>query len=247
MTSDSLSLADFEVLSFDCYGTLIDWETGLLDALEPLLAQAPERPTREQVLEAYAAAESEAEEEHPDEPYPTILSRVWSALAGQWDVAGDAEAREAFTRLVGDWPAFPDTVEALAFLKQRYKLVILSNVDRASFAVTNRRLKVEFDHIITAQDIGSYKPDPRNFAALVAAVEAMGTPRGKLLHVAQSLFHDHVPARAIGLATCWIDRRAGLEGGGATRAPGVDVSPDFTFPTMAALAEAASSAGSRTE
>jgi 2-haloacid dehalogenase len=231
-------LNHFEALSFDCYGTLIDWETGLLAALEPLLARAVARPPTDDVLEAYGVAEFGAQQAHPGDPYPQILSRVWLALASKWGLADDADERERFARSVGEWPAFPDTVEALKRLKARYNLVILSNVDRASFARTNHRLEADFDRIITAQDVGSYKPDPRNFEALVAAVESMGIPRGKLLHVAQSLFHDHVPAQAIGLKTAWIDRRAGMAGGGATRQPEAQVRPDFIFPTLGALADA---------
>jgi len=232
------SLDEFEALSFDCYGTLIDWERGLLAALEPLLALALVRPRPDEALEAYALAESEAEESYPAEPYPQILSRVWLDLASQWGAADDPQERDYFAHSVGDWPAFADTVDALKRLKRRYKLIILSNVDRASFARTNRKLEVEFDRIITAEDLGSYKPDPRNFEALVAAVEGMGISRSKLLHVAQSLFHDHVPAQAIGLSTAWIDRRAKLPGGGATRQPEADVIPDFKFPTLAAFAAA---------
>ena len=233
-----LDFSKFTWLSFDCYGTLIDWETGLLAALEPLLARVEPRPDLDEVLEAYASAESEAEEQHPTELYPEILSRVWTALAAHWGVADDAAERQRFAESVGDWPAFPDTADALRRLKARYKLIILSNVDHASFARSNQRLEVEFDRIITAQDVGSYKPDPRNFEALVTAVEQMGVPRAKLLHVAQSLFHDHAPAKAIGLSTAWIDRRAGLEGGGATPRPAVEIRPDFIFPTLAALADA---------
>jgi len=232
------SLNDFEALSFDCYGTLIDWETGLLEALAPLLARAATPPTRDEVLEAYALAESEAEEKYPAEPYPQILSRVWLDLASHWDVPDDPLLRQAFAGSVGDWPAFPDTAEALERLKRRYKLIILSNVDRASFARTNRLLGVEFDRIITAQDLGSYKPDRRNFEALVTEVERMGIRREKLLHVAQSLYHDHVPAQAMGLSTAWIDRRSGKAAGGATRRPKADVRPDFVFPGLAALADA---------
>ena len=232
------SLNDFEVLSFDCYGTLIDWETGLLEALAPLLARVATLPTRDEVLETYALAESEAEKKYPAEPYPQILSRVWLDLASQWNVADDPVLRQAFAGSVGDWPAFPDTAEALERLKRRYKLIILSNVDRASFARTNRLLGVEFDRIITAQDLGSYKPDRRNFEALVTEVERMGVGRDKLLHVAQSLHHDHVPAQAMGLSTAWIDRRSGKAGGGATRRPKADVRPDFVFPGLAALADA---------
>lgn len=226
-------------MSFDCYGTLIDWEAGLLDALEPLVARARPQPDPNEVLEAYAAAESAVEEEHPAERYPQILSRVWRVLASRWSVADDAAERERFAQSVGDWPAFADTVDALRRLKARYRLIILSNVDRASFTRTNRRLGVEFDAIITAEDLGSYKPDPRNFEALISTVERMGVPRSNLLHVAQSLFHDHVPAKAMGLTTAWIDRRVGRAGGGATRLPGAEIQPDFTFGTLAALADAA--------
>lgn len=238
MTETRPSLTQFEALSFDCYGTLIDWETGLIEALEPLLARASPRPPVKDVLEAYAQAEVEAEADHPADPYPEILARVWSALAAHFGVAEDDAERERFAHSVGDWPAFADTPGALKRLKECYKLVILSNIDRASFAKSNRRLGVEFDRIITAQDLSSYKPDPRNFEALVAAVESMGIPRGKLLHVAQSLYHDHVPAKRIGLATAWIDRRAGMEGGGATVPPEGGVKPDFVFTTLGALADA---------
>ena len=192
MTGTSPTLSQFEALSFDCYGTLIDWETGLLEALEPMLVRASPRPSNTQVLEAYAAAEGEAETAHPTDPYPEILSRAWLTLAKRFGVAGNAVERERFGHSVGNWPAFPDTSDALKRLKRRYKLIILSNIDRASFAMSNRRLGVDFDRIITAQDLGSYKPDPRNFEALVAAVEEMGLARQKLLHVAQSLYHDHV-------------------------------------------------------
>ena len=238
MTQTRPRLGQFEALSFDCYGTLIDWETGLLQALEPLLARASPRPTTRVALEAYAEAEVDAEAAHPADPYPEILSRVWAALASRWAVADDREERRRFGQSVGAWPAFPDSPDALRRLKARYKLVILSNIDRVSFGESNRRLGVEFDRIITAQDLGSYKPDPRNFEALVETVEAIGVPRSKLLHVAQSLYHDHVPAKAMGLATAWIDRRAGQEGGGATLPPETPVHPVFIFPTLGALADA---------
>jgi FMN phosphatase YigB (HAD superfamily) len=126
----------------------------------------------------------------------------------------------------------------LARLKRRFRLIVLSNIDRTSFALSNARLGVEFDAIVTAQDVGSYKPDPRNFEALLRTAGELGVGEGRLVHVAQSLFHDNVPAKAIGLPTAWIDRRAGRAGSGATPAPPVDVRPDWTFPTLAALAEA---------
>ena len=127
-------------------------------------------------------------------------------LGAQLDAPVSDEEAAAFGASVPDWPAFPDSPEALARLAARYRLIILSNVDRTSFAGSNRRLGVTFTSILTAQDVGSYKPSPRNFAALAAERERLGIPEGRLLHVAQSLFHDHVPAKAAGLPTVWINR-----------------------------------------
>src|SRR4029077_6964767 len=149
----------------------------------------------------------------------------------------DAEAN-AFATSVPDWPAFPDSADALARLGRRYKLIILSNVDRVSFAGSNRRLQATFASVLTAQDIGSYKPAPRNFQALLAEAARLGISKGKLLHVAQSLFHDHVPAKAAGLPTVWIDRRHGKAGSGATPEPETALTPDWTFSSMAAFADA---------
>ena len=157
------------------------------------------------------------------------MARRWSAASTDRDAA-------AFGASVGDWPAFPDSPEALAYLKRHYKLVILSNVDRASFGASKRRLGVEFDAIITAQDVGSYKPDPANFRALLKRLTGMGIDKSRVLHTAQSLFHDHVPAKAAGLATCWIDRRGG-QGWGATKPPETQVTPDFRFISMAEMAQ----------
>ena len=149
----------------------------------------------------------------------------------------DADA-EALAVSVPAWPAFPDSAEALTRLSSRYRLIILSNVDRDSFAGSNRRLGVTFTSILTAQDIGSYKPSPRNFAALEEEVARLGVAPGRLLHVAQSLFHDHVPAKAAGLPTAWINRRHERPGWGATPAPPSEVTPDWTFTSMAAFADA---------
>jgi 2-haloacid dehalogenase len=136
------------------------------------------------------------------------------------------------------WPAFPDSAAALQYLKQHYKLVILSNVDRASFAESNKKLQVAFDRIVTAQDVGSYKPDLRNFRHLLAELERMGVRPQQILHTAQSLYHDVAPAKSIGLKTAWINRRKGRAGTGATVVPKGDATPDLEFPSMAALVEA---------
>jgi 2-haloacid dehalogenase len=232
-----MRLSDFSVLTFDCYGTLIDWEGGIWHALRPLLARCPNAPARDAALAAFGAVESAQERETPSLVYSQLLARVHRRLAGQWGAApNDAEA-EAFGNSVGDWPAFPDSVEALAYLKRHYKLVILSNVDRQSFARSNRKLAVEFDAVYTAEDIGSYKPDPANFRYLLGRLAALGHRPGDILHVAQSLYHDHAPANRAGLASAWIDRRHGA-GGGATPQADPSVHYEFRFTSLAALAEA---------
>jgi 2-haloalkanoic acid dehalogenase type II len=234
----SMRFAGFEALSFDCYGTLIDWETGIVAVLRPW-ADAHRLPmTDEQLLTAYSTHEAQAEAEHPRDLYPQLLARAMRALGTQFGVpVSDAEA-ESLAVSVPDWPAFADSAQALERLSRRYKLIILSNVDRASFAHSNRRLGVTFTSILTAQDIGSYKPSPRNFEALAREVERLGVAQGGLLHVAQSLFHDHVPAKAAGLPTVWINRRHDKPGWGATPQPSAEVRPDWVFTSIAAFADA---------
>jgi 2-haloacid dehalogenase len=179
----------------------------------------------------------------PAMPYAEVLAAVHAQLATEWGVPDDAMADARFGASVGDWPAFPDTADALRYLKQHYRLVVLSNVDRASFACSLPRLGVAFDAVHTAQDIGSYKPDPRNFAYLLDRLGEWGVAKPQVLHVAQSLFHDHVPANAIGLASAWIDRRHEVGGSGATAPIEGAVRYDFRFPSMAALVEAHRSGG----
>ena len=242
-----MKLSDFSVLSFDCYGTLIDWESGIWDALAPLrtragaaagmgLARTGVELTREDALQAFARLESRQQASFPGLAYPEVLAAVHGQLAAEWDVASDPDADAAFGRSIGDWPAFPDTVQALRYLKQHFRLVVLSNVDRAGFAATLPRLGVAFDAVYTAQDIGSYKPDARNFRYLLERLRELGVEKDGVLHVAQSLFHDHVPANALGLASAWIDRRGGA--GGATAAVVGDVRWDFRFGSLGELAEA---------
>ena len=231
-------LSDFDVLTFDCYGTLIDWETGICGAIGPWLLRWGLTATPEQILAAFAAAEAPQQEATPGLPYPELLARVHGAVAAHFGIAPDADAAAAFGRSIEHWPPFPDSAEALAYLKRHYQLVVLSNVDRASFAHSARRLGVAFDAVYTAQDIGSYKPDPRNFEYMLARLAEQGIGREQILHTAESLYHDHIPARRLGLATCWIHRRAGRLGHGATRASDVEVRPDFRFATLAEMADA---------
>ncbi len=233
-----MEITDFEAISFDCYGTLIDWETGLLAVLQPWARGQELAIDGDTLLAAYAGHEERAEAEHPRMPYPEILRRSMAALGSDLGAEVTAADAERLAASVPDWPPFADSAAALSALGGRFKLIILSNVDRTSFAGTAERLGVAFDSVLTAQDIGHYKPSPWNFAALQEEARRLGV-QGSLLHAAQSLFHDHVPAKAAGLRTVWINRRRGRPGWGATPAPPVDVKPDWEFPSMAAFAAAA--------
>jgi 2-haloalkanoic acid dehalogenase type II len=236
-----MKLSDFAALSFDCYGTLVDWESGIHTALAPLLSRADTGLSRNAALEAFASFESRQQALTPAMTYSDLLAEVHGQLAAAWGVPRDTVEDARFGHSIGDWP--PDTVEALRYLKQHFQLIILSNVDRTSFQATNQRLGVAFDAIYTAQDIGSYKPDPQNFAYLLDRLNQRGVAEDKLLHVAQSLFHDHVPANAVGLASAWIDRRHGACGWGATAPVSADVRYDFRFTSLGALVEAHRSGG----
>jgi 2-haloalkanoic acid dehalogenase type II len=238
-----MTRAGFKVMSFDCYGTLIDWESGILAALRPLAHRTGITLDGEAILARFAAHESAQQAATPDMRYAELLSVVHARLAGAWDAPDDKAENARFGASIGDWPAFPDTVAALRALQQRYRLVILSNVDRLSFRATNQRLGVTFDAIYTAQDIGSYKPDPRNFTYLIERLAEDGFQKSDILHVAQSLYHDHAPANALGLASAWIDRRHGATGWGATAPPPRGVRYDFCFRSLAELADAAQPGG----
>lgn len=233
-----MRLHDFTVLTFDCYGTLIDWETGITTALRPWVQSHNLVLETGAILEAFAQHEADQQAETPTMRYADLLAVVYKRLARHWDIpATDADAT-AFGQSIRMWPAFTDTVSALHYLAQHYTLVILSNVDRMSFAASNRILEVAFDAIYTAEDIGSYKPDPRNFAYMLDQLAARGVDKTHILHTAQSLFHDHVPATAAGLATCWIDRRQAQDGYGATMPPPSEARIDFKFPSLEAFVAA---------
>jgi 2-haloalkanoic acid dehalogenase type II len=234
-----MDLHSFKALSFDVYGTLIDWETGIWNALQPLLSVGGAGIGREQALEAFGRIETAQESETPSLRYSTLLAVVHARLAKHWGIAVHSDLHERFGASVPDWPAFPDSAAALGHLKRHFKLVVLSNVDRLSFAASNRKLGVAFDAVYTAEDIGRYKPDPRNFTFLLDRLEQdLGIVRGEVLHVAQSLFHDHVPAERIDLASVWIDRRAGKTGAGATQVPEVTPKVGHRLTSLAAFVEA---------
>jgi 2-haloalkanoic acid dehalogenase type II len=233
-----MRLTDFKVLTFDCYGTLIDWESGMFAALAPLLAKVAPAPSRDAVLNAHARHESAQQRVTPAKPYRELLAVVHKRLAEEWDVPVSWDECLAYGRSVRDWPAFPDTANALRYLKSHYRLVILSNVDNESFAFSNARLGVAFDAIYTAEDIGSYKPAPRNFEYMLEKLGQRGIAKADILHTAESLFHDHAPANDFGLANCWIHRRHDKQGFGATMDPGRMPKTDFRFTSLAAMAEA---------
>jgi 2-haloalkanoic acid dehalogenase type II len=233
-----MRLTDFRVLTFDCYGTLIDWETGIMNGLRPLLGKKAAERSRDEVLASFARHESAQEAETPDMIYSELLAQVHHRLAKEWGIAASEADHRAFGGSVGNWPAFADSPASLAYLKQFYKLVILSNVDRKSFAESSKRLGVAFDAVYTAEDIGSYKPDLINFHYMINALKRSGHTEHDILHVAQSLFHDHAPANAVGLCSAWIDRRSGAAGSGATPPPPGGVRYDFRFSSMAELVEA---------
>ena len=228
----------FNTLTFDCYGTLIDWERGILAELRPWADRHGRRDLDDNVLlETFGTIEAACEAETPGKLYPEILAEVHRRLADKWGIeAGAGEAAE-FGKSVGRWPAFADSATSLQYLERYYRLVILSNVDRASFAQSNEKLGVAFDRVLTAQDIGSYKPSLRNFEYALGDLERnFGIGKGDILHTAQSIFHDVVPARSVGLATLWINRRKSVGGWGATPAPkdpGGLTTPDIEVASMA--------------
>jgi 2-haloacid dehalogenase len=227
-----MKLNDFAALTFDCYGTLIDWESGMLAALRPTFAQRRSDLTDEALLEAHGRIEHDVETAHPKMLYSEILRRTYLALAKESGIVPDEAAAAAYAASIRDWPAFPDTAASLQYLKRHYKLVILSNVDRASFRGSLPKLGVEFDAVLTAEEIGSYKPDRRNFHYMITKLAEMGVPKERILHTAQSLFHDHVPAKELGLTTAWINRRHAKTGTGAAKAVGA-IKPDVTFNSLA--------------
>ena len=231
--------AGFRALSFDCYGTLIDWETGIANELQPWAAGHGIAASRDDLLDVFAAGETLVQQATPGLLYPDVLAETMRFLDRRYRVVSTTEEVTAFGGSVERWPAFPDSASALARLHERYLLVILSNIDRRSFGASMTRLGVEFDLIVTAQDVGAYKPSAASFPALFDALTTIDVSRGDLLHVAQSLYHDHEPAKAAGLPTVWIDRRHGHPGFGATPAPANDVRPDWRFTSMHEFADSA--------
>jgi 2-haloacid dehalogenase len=223
----------FDALTFDCYGTLIDWETGLLRAFAPVLAAHGAEAGDEDLLERYGRHEAAAEA-GPYLRYRDVLAAGLRGVGEELGFAPTPAEIEAFGASVADWPPFPDSADALARLRERFVLGVITNCDDDLFAASSAKLGDPFSMVVTAQQVEAYKPDERGFHEAFARLDL---PPERVLHVAQSLFHDHVTAKRLGLASVWIDRRAGRAGPGAT--PAAAAAPDAVFGDMASFAAAA--------
>ena len=230
MPSTDFDFSRFDALTFDCYGTLIDWETGLLAGLRTATERHPTRATDDELLEAFARHESAIEADRY-RPYREVLGEALRRIFAERGLEPTADEVAAFGGSVVDWPAFPDSAAALQQLQTRFGLGVITNCDDDLFAASNERLGVTFDWVVTAQQAKRYKPNPRGFEL---AFERIGLPTSRILHVAQSLFHDHVPAKRLGLSTVWVNRRGDRPGSGAT--PPAEATPDVEVPDMATLA-----------
>ena len=228
-----MNLSQYTVLSFDCYGTLIDWDAGLTRHLHAI---APEVDA-DHLLSSYAEHEARIERESPTTRYQDVVARAAMAVAEELGQPIASDAAAAIGASVGSWPPFPDSAAALSRLRQRCTLAALSNTDRQNFVGSSALLGNPFHHAILAEDVGAYKPDARIFAALTSWLRENGFDERQHLHVAQSLYHDHAPAKALGWTTVWINRRHGLASEGAS-GPKLDVVPDMEFPNMASFADA---------
>jgi 2-haloacid dehalogenase len=217
-------------LTLDCYGTLINWERGILTALEPRLAHVGSRPGPEAILRSFVQHE-QREEAAAWKPYRQILSAVLSGMAQELQLPLLAREPALLADSLPSWPPFPDTLAALQQLSKRFRLAIVSNTDDALFAGTQKQLQVQFDVVVTAEQVKSYKPGKAHFHEVL---RRLAVPVSQVLHVAQSLYHDHVPARQLGFRTAWIKRPSLLTGTGL--APAAEVHPDLAFFDLAALA-----------
>ncbi len=224
---------DFDALTFDCYGTLIDWEAGIAAGLRATLGPHGVTATDEELLEAYAAHEARLEA-GDYLTYREVLAGSLRGVAADLSVTPTEQELTAFSESVAAWPAFADSPAALRDLRHRFRLGVITNCDDDLFARSNERLGVDFDWIVTAQQARAYKPAERPFEL---AFDTIDVPRERILHVAQSLFHDHVTAKALGMTTVWIDRRQGRRGSGAT--PPAQATPDLVSPDLASFARLA--------
>lgn len=224
-----IDFSRFRIITFDCYGTLVDWESGIAGALQPVLRAHGERLSDDAVLELYGELEPAAQTGEFLE-YAEVLRRVMDGVAARFEFELAPGERDVLVDSIGDWPVFSDTVASLRRLERHCDLWVLSNIDDALFARTAPHLGVELAGLVTAQQLRSYKPAPAHFTTLLART---GERPDGVLHVAQSLFHDVATATSLGLSTVWVNRRGDREGGGAT--PASDARPDLEVPDLATL------------
>ncbi|MGD0509506.1 MAG: haloacid dehalogenase type II [Terriglobales bacterium] len=235
-----MDFSRFSTISFDCYGTLIDWESGILPALRSVLAKHGQSLPDAAILELYGEFEAEAES-GPYQSYRDVLQSVVRSFAGRLHFEATSTEIHSLHESVRAWPPFPDTVSALRELQKRYKLVVISNIDDDLFAETRKHLEVEFHGVITAQQARSYKPSLNNFQM---ALRTLGLSPDRLLHAAQSVYHDVVPAWSLGISTVWVNRKSARPGIGAVRASATlatEKRADLEIPDLASLAAVASS------
>lgn len=228
-----LDFSRFEILTFDCYGTLIDWEAGILAALHRILAAHNKTVDDATLLKLYGDFEQVAEQGE-FHPYREVLQSVVRRFGAELGFAPTSEQTRSLPESLATWKPWPDTVAALHQLKSRFRLAVLSNVDDDLFAATRPQLEVDFDEVITAQQARAYKPSLKLFELALSRINA---PAHRILHVAQSVYHDVVPAQSLGLATVWVDRPSARPGVGAVKS--ADAKPDLIVTSLAELAEAA--------
>jgi 2-haloacid dehalogenase len=228
-----MDFSRFTTISFDCYGTLIDWESGILPVLRAVLRRHGQGLPDAAILELYAEFEAEAES-GPYQSYRAVLQSVVKAFADRLHFEASTAEISSLHESVPAWAPFPDTVPALRELQKRYKLVVISNIDSDLFAETRKHLGGEFDGVITAEQARSYKPSLNNFQM---ALRTLAISPDRLLHAAQSIYHDVVPARSLGISTVWVNRKSARPGIGAVRASAGQ--PDLEVPDLASLAAAA--------
>ena len=227
-----MDFSSFTTISFDCYGTLIDWESGILPVLRSVLGNHGQIVPDAAILEFYGEFEAEAES-GPYQSYRNVLQSVVRAFADRFHFDASFAEIRSLQESVRSWPPFPDTVSALRELQERYRLAIISNIDDDLFAETRKHLDVEFDGVITAEQARSYKPSINNFQM---ALRTLALSPDRLLHAAQSVYHDVVPAQSLGISTAWVNRKSARPGIGAVRAS--TGRPDLEVPDLASLAAA---------
>jgi 2-haloacid dehalogenase len=224
-----LDFSKFDVVTFDCYGTLIDWEAGILSALKPILAAHNQHLSDSAILELYGDFEVDGEKNY--QPYKDVLKFVVASFGNHLSFDPTASELSALPDSVPQWQPWQDTVRALQSLHSRYQLAIISNVDDDLFASTRPRLQTDFQSVTTAQQAQCYKPGLRIFKV---ALDRVQVPPTRVLHVGQSVYHDVLPAQSLGLSTVWINRPSRRAGVGAVRK--AEGKPDLELPDLQSLA-----------